>query len=221
MTEKPSHKAIVSALHRAVRGTPLSIFTRLAPGVDTASEHFNGELDDGTKVVFQRRTIAVQITEALSRAADGSNHRLSDGAYRLKDGVEFQVVDGHIDFDSVFKDPDGFEPFREYGAWREVVAIENPLLSLPDPSAITDVVSFLADDSNFYYAVQSGLDKPYKAYIAIDHILNPLQDGQYPLRGGRKFQVAGGMVHPDSLNDLKVHAYETTRLPGIKPTGKS
>jgi hypothetical protein len=217
MDKKPTHNAIVSALQRAVKGTPLSLFGRLKPGNDMSSEQFNGLLEDGTEVLFQRRTIAVQQTEALSRNKDGSSQPLPDGAYRLKDGVGFKVVSGRIDFDSVFADPDGVEPFRQYGAWRETVAIDNPLLSLPDPLAVTDVVRFVGADDNFYFAVQTGLNKPYQAYVARNQILERLPDGKFPLPGKGTFQVKDGNVHSRSISALKISAHENTRLLDVPP----
>jgi hypothetical protein len=154
----------------------------------------------------------VQVTEAFHAQA-GANQPLKDGEYRLKDGGVFRVANGRIDFDAVMADPDGTEPFRQYGAWKEIVAIENPLLSLPDPLTITDVVRFVAPDGNSYYAVQQGADRPYQAYMVVNHALRPLTDGAYPLPGGRAFQVKAGDVTPASLADLKVHAFESTRLP--------
>src|SRR5262249_13197829 len=110
-------------------------------------------------------------------------------------------------------DPDGVEPFRQYDAWREVVAIDNPIFSLPDPLSITDIVRFVAPDGNTYYAVQKGVDGPYHAYVVVNHALRPLADGKYPLPGGKTFQVESGKVHHASLPDLKTYAYESTRLP--------
>jgi hypothetical protein len=213
MTDEPRHEAIRRALDKAVKRTPLSLFGRLTPEGDTASERLTGHLDDGTEIVFESRTSAVQRTDALVRKDDGTIVPLADGEYRLRDGPIFGVVNGQIDFDTVFKDPDGTEPFREYHAWREIVAIENPLLSLADPSEITDVIRFVAPDENSYYAVQRGVDQSYEAFVAEGRQLKPLLDGEYPLPGDRAFRVEAGRVHPDSLPDLKVHAYESTRLP--------
>ena len=61
--------AIRRALEQAVRGTPLSLFDQVTPQGDTASEQFSAVLEDGSKVVFQRRTVAVQRTEALLTGA--------------------------------------------------------------------------------------------------------------------------------------------------------
>jgi hypothetical protein len=213
MSKKPEHSSVRSALLKAARNTPLGLFENLTPAGDTASERFNAELEDGTKVVFQRRTTAVQQTDALRQADDGSSQRLPDGTYKLADGTRFTVNGGRIDFGTIMADPDGVEPFREYHAWREVVAIDNPLLTLSDPSSITDVVRFLAPDGNSYYAVQQGVDKPYHAYVVADRALRPLTDGSYPLPAGRSFKVEGGTVHGESLADLKLYAYKSTRLP--------
>jgi len=205
--------AIRRALGQAVRGTPLSLFDQVTPQGDTATEQFSALLDDGSKVVFQRRTVAVQRTEALL-AEDGDRIRaLPDGEYRLAEGGTFRVVDGRIDFDAVFADPDGVEPFRQYGAWREVVAIDNPLLSLEDPAAVTDVVRFLADDGRSYYVLQSGQRADYAAYVVVDRKLRRLDDGTYPLPAGRTFEVSGGSVTPESLDKVKVFAQRSTRLP--------
>jgi hypothetical protein len=152
-----------SALSKVVQGAPLALFPRIVPEGETVSEHFNATLDDGSTVVFERRTTATQRTDVFLRSADGNVSALKDGQYRLKQGIAFRVADGRFDFDAVFKDPDGVEPFRQYGAWREVVAIENPLFSLPDPSLITDVVRFLAPDDKSYYAVQLGAGQAYLA----------------------------------------------------------
>jgi hypothetical protein len=191
----------------------LSLFDQVTPQGDTATEQFSALLDDGTKVVFQRRTVAVQRTEALL-AEDGDRIKaLPDGEYRLAEGGTFRVVDGGIDFDAVFADPDGVEPFRQYGAWREVVAIDNPLLSLEDAAAVTDVVRFLADDGRSYYVVQSGKAKDYAAYVVVDRKLRQLEDGTYPLPAGRTFEVSGGSVTSDSLAKVKVFAQRSTRLP--------
>ncbi len=213
MADDPKHEAIVSALHKAIKGSPLALFERIVPEGDTTSEHFNAELHDGTYVVFERRTTAVQRTDAFSRAKDGSTKPLADGEYRLKAGMKFKVEGGRIDFDALMKDPDGYTPFKEYHAWKEIVAFENPLLSLENPLAITDVLRFVAADDKSYYAVQQGVDRPYQAYVVVDQELKRLPDGVYPLPGGRRFKVEGGHVHPDSLSDLKVYAYEGTRLP--------
>jgi hypothetical protein len=213
MADDPRHEAIVSALRKAIKGTRLALFERITPQGDTTSERFNAELHDGTRVVFERRTTAVQRTDAFSRASDGSTLPLPDGEYRLKDGAAFRVVGGQIDFDAIMSDPDGYTPFKEYNAWKEVVAFENPLLSLPDPLSITDVVRFVAADDRSYYAVQQGVGRPYQAYVVVDQVLTPLADGEYPLPGGRRFKVVSGDVHEASLSDLKVYAYESTRLP--------
>jgi hypothetical protein len=213
MAEDARHDAIVSALRKAVKGSPLALFTHITPEGDTVSERFNAELDDGTTVVFERRTTAAQRTDAFTRAQDGAARQLADGEYRLKDGARFRVVNGRIDFDAVFADPDGVTPFREYHAWKEVVAIDNPLLSLSDPLAVTDVVRFVAPDDKSYYAVQLGVNRPYQAFVVVDHTLKALADGEYPLPGGRRFRVESGHVHEASLADLKVSAYESTRLP--------
>ena len=51
MDENPRHVAIVSALHRAVKDSPLSLFKkRLTPVGDIVSEQFNGTLEDGTSL---------------------------------------------------------------------------------------------------------------------------------------------------------------------------
>lgn len=213
MTEKARDQAILSALHKAVRGTPLGRFPRLTAEGDTVSEKFNAQLEDGTNVVFERRATAIQVTEAFHKDEDGASHQLQDGDYRLKDGAPFRVAGGRIDFDAVLSDPDGVEPFRQYGAWREVVAIDNPLFSLSDPLSITDIVRFVAPDGNSYYAVQKGQNRPYQAYVVVNHALRALADGEYPLPGGRTFEVASGEVHTASLADLKTYAYESTRLP--------
>jgi hypothetical protein len=213
----PVHHAILSALHRAVKGTPLALFERVRPGGDTVTESFNALLEDGTEVVFQRRTIAVQRTDALSRGKDGASVPLRDGWHRLKDGIVFEVIQGQIDFEAVLKDPDGYQPFREYAAWKEVVAIDNPLLALSNPLDITDVVRFLAPDGNFYFAVQSGAGRPYQAYVMEGRALRPAADGRYPLSGGRAFSVQGGVLSA-GLNDVKVFAHESTRLPGAAST---
>ena len=216
MAEDPKdvrHEAIRSALHKAVKGTPLALFTHIVPEGETVSERFNASLADGTTIVFERRTTAVQRTDAFRRADDGAVRALEDGEYRLKDSGSFRVVNGRIDFDAILADPDGVEPFRQYNAWKEVVAIDNPLFSLPDPALVTDLVRFLAPDNQSYYAVQQGVNKPYQAFVVVNHVLKPLADGEYPLPGGRHFKVASGNVHSESLADLKVYAYESTRLP--------
>jgi hypothetical protein len=213
MSDDARREAVRSALHKAVKGTPLALFPHIMPEGETVSERFNATLNDGSSVVFERRTTATQHTDAFLRSEDGRLHPLEDGEYRLKEGISFRVVNGHFDFDAILKDPDGVEPFRQYGAWKEVVAIENPLFSLPDPSLITDVVRFLAPDDKSYYAVQLGANGPYHAYVVVDHQLKPLADGEYPLPGGRRFKVQSGYVHEGSLADLKVYAYESTRLP--------
>lgn len=213
MNQTPRDKAILSALHKAVRGTPLALFPRLTADGDTVAELFNAQLDDGTNVVFERRATAIQVSEAFVRGKDGEVHPLKDGDYRLKQGAAFRVSNGRIDFDAVLADPDGVEPFREYGAWREVVAIDNPLFSLPDPLSVTDVVRFVAPDGKTYYAVQTGVDSPYQAYVVENHALRPLADGKYPLPGGKAFRVESGKVHDASLPDLKTCAYAGTRLP--------
>lgn len=214
----PEHDSILSALHRAVKGTPLSLFERVRPGGDTVVEQFNAVLEDGREVMFQRRTIAVQRTDAITRGRDGASVTLQDGRYRLKDGIVFDVIEGMIDFGAVLKDPDGEQPFRQYGAWKEIVAIDNPLLTLSNPLAITDVVRFLAPDGNFYFVVQSGAGKPYQAYVMAGRTLQPVANGRYPLSHGRAFSVEGGTLHAGSLNDVKVYAHESTRLPGATPT---
>jgi hypothetical protein len=213
MADDARRDAVRSALHQAVKGTPLALFPHIVPEGETVSERFNATLDDGATIVFERRTTATQRTDAFSRAADGSVHPLKDGEYRLKQGITFRVAGGRIDFDAILKDPDGVEPFRQYGAWKEIVAIENPLFSLADPSLVTDVVRFLAPDDKSYYAVQLGADKPYQAFVVVNHALSPLPDGEYPLPRGKKFRVEHGNVHEGSLADLKVYAYESTRLP--------
>jgi hypothetical protein len=196
-----------------VKGTPLALFPHIVPEGETVSERFNATLDNGSTVVFERRTTATQHTDAFLRSPDGKLDALKDGEYRLKEGITFRIVNGRFDFDAVLADPDGVEPFRQYGAWKEIVAIENPLFSLPDPSKITDVVRFLAPDDKSYYAVQLGANGPYRAYVVVDHQLKTLADGEYPLPGGRRFIVEDGNVHEGSLADLKVYAYESTRLP--------
>jgi len=213
MSDDARRDAVRSALHHAVKGTPLALFPHIVPEGETVSERFNATLDDGSTVVFERRTTATQHTDAFLRSADGKLQALKDGDYRLKEGINFRVVAGRFDFDAILKDPDGVEPFRQYGAWKEVVAIENPLFSLADPSLITDVVRFLAPDDKSYYAVQLGADTPYQAYVVVDHQLKTLTDGEYPLPRGRRFKVVNGAVHEGSLADLKVYAYESTRLP--------
>ena len=129
---------------------------------------------------------------SIGMGMTGASHQLKDGDYRLKDGAPFRVAGGRIDFDAVLSDPDGVEPFRQYGAWREIVAIDNPLFSLPDPLSITDIVRFVAPDGNSYYAVQKGLNRPYQAYVVVNHALRAPADGEYPLPGGRTFKVASG-----------------------------
>lgn len=213
MSDDARREAVRSALHKAVKGTPLALFPHIVPEGETVSERFNATLDNGSTVVFERRTTATQRTDAFIRSADGKLEALTDGDYRLKEGIDFRVVAGRFDFDAILKDPDGVEPFRQYGAWKEVVAIENPLFSLADPSLITDVVRFLAPDDKSYYAVQLGANGPYHAYVVVDHRLQTLADGEYPLPGGRRFKVEKGQVHEGSLADLKVYAYESTRLP--------
>lgn len=213
MSDDARRNAVRSALHKVVKGTPLALFPRIVPEGETVSERFNATLDDGSTVVFERRTTATQRTDAFLRSSDGKLHTLKDGEYRLKEGINFRVVNGRFDFDAILKDPDGVEPFRQYGAWKEVVAIENPLFSLPDPSLITDVVRFLAPDDKSYYAVQLGANKPYRAFVVVDHQLKILADGEYPLPGGRRFIVKRGHIQKSSLADLKVYAYESTRLP--------
>jgi len=213
MSEDARREAVRSALHKAVKGTPLALFPHIVPEGETVSERFNATLDNGSTVVFERRTTATQRTDAFLRSADGKLDTLKDGDYRLKEGINFRVVNGRFDFDAILKDPDGVEPFRQYGAWKEVVAIENPLFSLSDPSLITDVVRFLAPDDKSYYAVQLGANGPYHAYVVVEHQLKALTDGEYPLPGGRRFKVEKGFVHEGSLADLKVYAYESTRLP--------
>jgi hypothetical protein len=213
MTGGDRHEVIRRALDRVVKRTPLSFFERLIPETDTASERFNAHLDDGSEVVFECRTTALQRTDALRRRKDGANEALPDGEYRLREGPAFRVSDGRIDFDALFADPDGVEPFRQYGAWREVVAIENALLSLPDPAEITDVIRFVAPDGNSYYAVQRGADQPFQAFVAKGRQLESLEDGEFPLPGGRSFSVKAGEVSADSLADVKVCAFDSTRLP--------
>jgi hypothetical protein len=213
MSDEARRDAVRSALHKAVKGTPLALFPHIMPEGETVSERFNATLDDGSTVVFERRTTATQHTDAFLRSEDGKLHALKDGEYRLKEGIQFRVVNGRFDFDAILKDPDGVEPFREYNAWREVVAIENPLFSLPDPSLITDVVRFLAPDDKSYYAVQLGANQAYHAFVVADHQLKVLSDGDYPLPGGRTFKVEKGFIHEASLADLKLYAYESTRLP--------
>jgi hypothetical protein len=213
MSDEPRDEAVRSALHKAVKGTPLALFPRIMPDGETVSERFNATLEDGSTVVFERRTTATQRTDAFLLDKDGNVHALKDGEYRLKDGIGFRVVNGRFDFDAILKDPDGVEPFRQYAAWKEVVAIENPLFSLADPARITDVVRFLAPDDKSYYAVQQGADQPYHAYVVVDHRLVALADGDYPMPKGRRFTVQKGLVTEKSLADLKVYAYESTRLP--------
>src|SRR3954454_2917818 len=83
MSDDVRDGAIRRALGQAVRGTPLSLFDQVTPQGDTATEQFSALLDDGSKVVFQRRTVAVQQTEALL-AEDGDRIRaLPAGEYRL------------------------------------------------------------------------------------------------------------------------------------------
>lgn len=212
MRDDMRDKVVRQALNQAIRGTPLSLFANVTPYGDTASEQVNALLDDGRQVTFQRRTTAVQRTDAFI-ADEGKHAPLTDGEYRLKDGTTFAVVNGAIDFDAVLADPDGVEPFRQYGAWREVVAIDNPLLTLENPAEITDTVRFLADDGNSYYAIQAGVDAPYQAYVVKDRRLTPLSDGTYPLPAGGEFEVSDGFVRAESLSMLKVQAYKSTRLP--------
>lgn len=213
MADDPRHDAIVSALQKVVKGTPLELFQRIVPEGDTTSEHFNAELHDGTPVVFERRTTAAQRTDAFRVAKDGTTKPLLDGEYRLKGGMTFKIVAGKIDFDGIMKDPNAPPRFKEYHAWKEIVAFENPLLSLENPLSITDVVRFVAADDKSYYAVQQGIDQPYQGYVVVDQKLQRLADGAYPLPGGRRFKVEGGDITRDTLSDLKVYAYEGTRLP--------
>jgi hypothetical protein len=116
MSEKSIHNAILGALHKAIKGTPLAFLSRLTPAASTTSEQFNGELDDGSQVLFERRITAIQCTDALRRAKDGSSQPLGDGTYRLKDGSEFRVVDGHINFDLVLGDP--LDRYGGRSAWQ-------------------------------------------------------------------------------------------------------
>jgi hypothetical protein len=218
MADEARHQAIRSALSKAVKGTPLALFEHLIPVGDTTSGSLRTELDDGSKVVFERRITGVQTTKAFRRTEDGGNPPLEDGEYKLKGGVPFHVVDGRIDFDAlldalVADDPHPQFPFKEYHAWPEVVAIGNPLHSLADPLSVTDVVRFLAPDGNSYYAVQQGLNRPYQAYIVADHALRPLADGDYPLAADRSFKVESGDVQDASLSDVKIFAYQSSRLP--------
>jgi hypothetical protein len=213
MSDESRDKAVRSALYKAVKGTPLALFPRVMPEGETVSERFNAKLEDGSTVVFERRTTATQRTDAFLVAKNGKLRALNDGEYRLKEGIGFRVVNGRFDFDAILKDPDGVEPFRQYGAWKEVVAIENPLFSLANPERITDVVRFLASDDRSYYAVQQGVNQAYRAYVVVDHQLVALKDGDYPVAKGRRFTVKKGLVTNKSLADLKVYAYETTRLP--------
>ena len=213
MSDESRDKAVRSALYKAVKGTPLALFPRVMPEGETVSERFNAKLEDGSTVVFERRTTATQRTDAFLVAKNGKLRVLNDGEYRLKEGIGFRVVNGRFDFDAILKDPDGVEPFRQYGAWKEVVAIENPLFSLANPERITDVVRFLASDDRSYYAVQQGVNQAYRAYVVVDHQLVALKDGDYPVAKGRRFTVKKGLVTKKSLADLKVYAYETTRLP--------
>ncbi len=213
MSDDARHEAVRSALLKAVKGAPLALFPHIVPQGETVSERFNATLEDGSTVVFERRTTATQRTDAFLLSGDGKVDPLKDGEYRLKEGVSFRVVNGRFDFEAILSDPDGVEPFRQYGAWKEVVAIENPLFSLPDPARITDVVRFLAPDDRSYYAVQLGTNLPYHAYVVIDHRLEVLPDGDYPLPRDRRFKVEKGFVSDDSLANLKVYAYESTRLP--------
>jgi len=213
MSDESRDKAVRSALYKAVKGTPLALFPRVMPEGETVSERFNAKLEDGSTVVFERRTTATQRTDAFLVAKNGKLRALNDGEYRLKEGIGFRVVNGRFDFDAILKDPDGVEPFRQYGAWKEVVAIENPLFSLANPERITDVVRFLASDDRSYYAVQQGVNQAYRAYVVVDHQLVALKDGDYPVAKGRRFTVKKGLVTKKSLADLKVYAYETTRLP--------
>lgn len=208
-----TRNAIVTALRRAVEGTPLGFLAKVGPAAESSSEQFNGLLDDGTKVVFRRRTIAVQQTEVLVTGGGGDGRSLPDGVYRLKDGVPFRVEKGRIDFDQVLRDPDGYEPFRQYGAWRETVAIDNPLLSLPDPMAITDVVRILAPDGLFYFAVQHGAGQPYRAYAMKERRLEPLADGRYPIEKNKRFEVVDGALSPKSLASFSAAAHALSRLP--------
>src|SRR3954471_10140118 len=107
MSDDVRDGAIRRALGQAVRGTPLSLFDQVTPQGDTATEQFSALLDDGSKVVFQRRTVAVQQTEALL-AEDGDRIRaLPDGEYRLAEGATFSVVGGRSDFDAGVAHPGG------------------------------------------------------------------------------------------------------------------
>jgi hypothetical protein len=191
--------------------TPLSLFERVRPEGDSIAERFDAQLDDDTSVIFERRTIAIQRTDALLIGKSGTAEPLPDGEYRLKDGITFQVVDGMIDFEQIFSDPNFPEVGPKYNAWHEVVAMD-PLFSL-DPAAITDVIRFVAPDGNSYYAVQRGLEQPYESFIADGRELRVLADGDYSLPGDRTFRVENGAVHANSLADLKAYAHESTRLP--------
>jgi hypothetical protein len=212
MSDKGRDDALRRALQKVVMRTPLSLFERVRPEGDTVTERINAQLSDDTSVVIQRRTIAVQRTDVLRIGKTGAAEPLPDGEYTLKDGITFQVVDGVIDFDQLFSDPNFPEVGPKYQAWHEVVAMD-PLFSLPDPAAITDVIRFAARDGNSYYAVQLGLGQPYQAFVVDARHLRPLADGDYPLPGDRTFRVEDGSVHPKSLADLKAYAYDSTRLP--------
>jgi hypothetical protein len=118
-----------------------------------------------------------------------------------------------VNFDAVFKDPDGVEPFRQYGAWREVVAIDSPLLSLPDPLEITDLIRLPATEGRFFFAVQYGEGTAYRAFEVKGRTLEPVADGRYTVDHGTQFAVAEGKIHADSLPGFKAAAHALTRLP--------
>ena len=92
------------------------------------------------------------------------------------------------------------------------MAIDNPLFSLPDPTAVTDVVRFLADDGRSYYVVQAQ-EGGYTAYVVEGRQLRALEDGTYPLPAGRTFEVKGGSVADEAIGQIKVFAHRSTRLP--------
>ena len=112
MSDESRDKAVRSALYKAVKGTPLALFPRVMPEGETVSERFNAKLEDGSTVVFERRTTATQRTDAFLVAKNGKLRALNDGEYRLKEGIGFRVVNGRFDFDAILKDPDGHEICR-------------------------------------------------------------------------------------------------------------
>ena len=223
MAEEPRQSAIRSALHKQTIGAPLSSFAQLVPDAKPDSERLHAKLDDGATVVFERRSAAVHGTIVRRRAEGGSDHVLEDGVYRLTSGIAFQVVGGTIDFGLVLAEPGSrvsdpnappMNPHPPYQAWKEVVAImDDLLLTLGDPAAITDVIRVVAPGGENYYAVQLGLEKPYQAYVVTNGALSPIRSGEYALSERQKFRIEDGEVHPQSLKDLKAFAHERTRLP--------